>query len=443
MNEPANKAATSAALRSFEASWRARPADGLAAMRGDAMQRFLALGLPTPRDESWRYTNLRAMAAMSFIDAPRIANGAVTAAPGESWIAGAGMSAIRILNGYPQLGAGADSGLAHVAVRSLRAVAESEPKVIAERHTAAAESEEGRWTLLNRALFVDGLHLRITGRVAGPILVVHAANCPDGSHAVHSRLIVETGPGAAATIIEHHLGAGGGTLLANRATEIDLAPGASIEHYRVFSGDERTTQFDSVDVRHGADSRCRQFTVVLGGALVRTDLRAHLGGIGAQHDSYALLAGRGARQIDCVNTIVHAAPHTTSNQTARAIGAGSSRVVFNSKVIVERGAAGAQSQQSSRGLLLSPNAELDTRPQLQIHEDDVKCAHGATTGRLDPDMLFYLLSRGIERSAAQSLLIYAFLDDVLTGIASMPTRRAIEDALVEELPDADLLRSFR
>lgn len=437
---PGTAAATSAALRSFETAWRARPADPLATMRAQSMHRFLALGLPTGRDESWRYTNLRAIAARSFVDAPRIAAGAAAA---QSWLAGPGMAVIRIVNGYPEIDDAAERPDAAFAARSLGAILAHDPGFLAARLAPVENLDEGRWALLNRALFVDGLYLRITGRVAEPILIVHSANSAGENCAIHSRLIVEAAPGAEATIIEHHLGPAAHPVLANRATQIDLEAGAAIEHFRVFSGDERTTHFDALDLRQAADSRCRQFTIVLGGALVRTNLRARLGATGATHDSYALLVGHDARHVDCVNTIVHAASRTHSTQTARAIGAGTSRVVFNSKVIVDRGTVGAQSRQSCRSLLLSPTAEVDTRPQLEIHADDVQCAHGATTGRLDPDMLFYLLSRGIERPAAQSLLIYAFLDDVLTGISSAPARRAIEDALIAQLPDADLLRTFR
>jgi Fe-S cluster assembly protein SufD len=146
--------------------------------------------------------------------------------------------------------------------------------------------------------------------------------------------------------------------------------------------------------------------------------------------------------VDCVNIATHAAPDTRSRQTARAIATGESRVVFNSKVIVRAGAVRSESAQSCRGLLMSPDAEIDTRPQLEIHADEVKCAHGATTGRLDPDMLFYLLSRGLDRATAQSLLVYAFLADVLTGMPAS-TRAAVDAALIGQLPGSDLLEKFR
>ena len=153
--------------------------------------------------------------------------------------------------------------------------------------------------------------------------------------------------------------------------------------------------------------------------------------------------GRDARHVDCVNIVTHAAPNTQSTQTARGIASDSSRVIFNSKVIVNARSVNAQSQQSFRGLLLSPTAEIDSRPQLEIHADEVKCAHGATTGRLDPDMLFYMLSRGIDRDIAQSLLVYAFLSDVLTDMSVPSARSSIESALIAQLPDSQILRKFR
>jgi Fe-S cluster assembly protein SufD len=182
---------------------------------------------------------------------------------------------------------------------------------------------------------------------------------------------------------------------------------------------------------------------VLGGGLVRSSLEARLNQRGASLESYSLLVGHQERHVDCVNIVTHAAPNTRSRQTARAIASDVSRVIFNSKVIVNAGAIGSDSKQSCRGLLLSPSAEIDTRPQLEIHADEVKCAHGATTGRLDPDMLFYLLSRGLDRETAQSLLVYAFLADVLTGMSVSSARSAIENALISQLPDSQILRNFR
>ena len=248
---------------------------------------------------------------------------------------------------------------------------------------------------------------------------------------------------ANAIILEHHLQQGEHAPLSNSATRILLGPQARIEHYRVFSGGADATHVDSLEARLRRDSELRQFTVVQGGALVRASLDARLLEPGAVLESNSLLVGHGERHVDCVNVVTHAAPCTRSRQTARAIAGGTSRVIVNSKVVVDPGAAEAQSQQSCRGLLLSTTAEIDSRPQLEIHADAVKCAHGATTGRLDPEMLFYMLARGLDRDTAQSLLIFAFLDDVMTGMSVPRARSAVEHALIAQLPDSKRLEGIR
>ena len=246
-------------------------------------------------------------------------------------------------------------------------------------------------------MFIDGLYLKIKTRVAAPLVILHLATADGPDTVAYPRVIIEAAPGSSATIIEHHVRQGAQTPLCNSATRIALERDAQIEHYRVISTDPQTTHIDSLEVCQERDSGCRQFTIVLGGGLVRASLDARLNEPGAHLDSYSLLVGHEERHVDCVNVVTHGATDTRSRQTARAIASGTSRVIFNSKVVVQAGAVRSDSQQSCRGLLLSPSAEIDSRPQLEIHTDEVKCAHGATTGRLDPDMLFYMLSRGLDR----------------------------------------------
>jgi Fe-S cluster assembly protein SufD len=297
--------------------------------------------------------------------------------------------------------------------------------------------------LLNTALFIDGLYLKITKRVTTPLVILHVSTADSANEVAHPRVIIDATAGSSATIIEHHLAQGEIAPLNNSNTHIALARDAQLEHYRVYATGPGASHLDSLDIHQAAGSQCKQFTIALGGGLVRSSLEAHLNAPGASLDSYSLLAGHQDRHVDCVNIVTHGAPDTRSRQTARAIAGDVSRVIFNSKVIVKAGAINSNSQQSCRGLLLSPTAEIDTRPQLEIHADEVKCAHGATTGRLDPDMLFYLLSRGLDRKTAQSLLVYAFLADVLTDMSVTSARAAIENALISQLPDSQILRNFR
>jgi Fe-S cluster assembly protein SufD len=432
----------SAALRSFAAQWQARSVDSLTPVRERAMQRFLKLGLPTLRDETWRYTNLRGLAAQSFVDAPRRSRGDVESAASISLLGAADRPAsLLMVNGYPILPA--SGGHEGIEVHSLKELARRDPGTLLRFLEPLSDADQQRWALLNTALFVDGLYLKVTGRAPAPLLILHVAT-GDGAHNIaYPRVIIEAAPGSSATIVEHHVGQGEHTPLNNSNTHIALRRDARVEHYRVYSTDAGATHIDSLDIRQDQGSVCKQFTIVLGGGLVRTALESHLNEPGASLDSYSLLVGHAERHVDCVNIVTHGAPDTRSNQTARAIASDVSRVIFNSKVIVNAGAVHAHSQQSCRGLLLSPTAEIDTRPQLEIHTDEVKCAHGATTGRLDPDMLFYMLSRGLDRDTAQSLLVYAFLADVLTGMSVTSARASIESALIAQLPDSQTLRKFR
>jgi len=442
---PASAAARSSpALRSFEAQWFARGTDPLSALREQAMELFLRLGLPSMHDESWRYTNLRKLSAQSYVDAPRAPSGTLQPTA-QLCLLGEDERAATVLmvNGCPVLPQRMDLSINGIDINSLEEIARTDKKLISHLLEPLAENDIARWRLLNTALFVDGLYLKISTRVETPLVILHVATADHPGTVAYPRVIIDASPGSSATIIEHHVQQGSDTPLCNSSSLIKLERDASIEHYRVFATDHRTTHLDSLEIRQRQGSRCRQFTIALGGGLTRCSLEAELTEPGAELDSYSLLVGHEERHVDCVNVVRHGAKHTTSRQTARAIASGNSRVIINSKVVVDAGASKADSQQSLRGLLLSPTAEIDSRPQLEIHTDEVKCAHGATTGRLDPNMLFYMLSRGLDRDTAQSLLIYAFLADVLTGMSVHSARNAIENALIPQLPDSQVLRKFR
>jgi Fe-S cluster assembly protein SufD len=432
----------SAALRSFASQWRTRPADSLSPLREQALQRFLSLGLPNQRDESWRYTNLRSLAAQSFVDAPLALSGNVEPGASLSLLGNSSAPTVTLVNGHPLWPVAGDLSNG-IEIHSLRDIAQVDPMRLRRYLEPLPDADQQRWALLNTALYLDGLFIKITARLTVPLVILHIASGDDANAIAYPRVIVEAAPGSGAILIEQHVARGEQPPLINSSTQISLGNGAEVEHYRVYATGAGATHLDSLRIRQDRDSRCKQFTVALGGGLVRTNLEAHLDAPGASLESHSLLVGHEDRHVDCVNIVTHGAPDTQSSQTARAIAGDTSRLIFNSKVIVDAGAARSQSQQSCRGLLLSPDAEIDTRPQLEIHADEVKCAHGATTGRLDPDMLFYMLSRGLDRETAQSLLVFAFLADVLTGMSVESARAAIENALISQLPDSQTLRKFR
>jgi len=484
----------SPALAAFGEAWARREAQPdshgsvMHELRAAAMNRFNRLGLPTMRDESWHYSNLRALSLRSFRPvspaaaanagagaASRAAASAEGAAAAASVAAAAGAPAARgalptswldpagtaHADAQPRSGSQPDAawpvlhlldglpvGLeavpqAGMQLQSLSRLEQADPHHLARLSPPASDAEQQRWLLLNTALYEDGVHVRLTGECPRPLLIVHHAAAAGAATLSNPRVIIEAEAHSRGIVIEHHLGGAEHELLRNSACIAQLAAGAHLEHYRVFSDGAKTTHFDHLLVRQAADSSFLQHTVALGGGFVRSTLEAALRAPGAALDSHALIAVNAADHCDGVNLVSHEAARTRSRQTARLIAGQRGRAICNSKVVVAPGAQKADSVQSCRGLLLSAGAEIDTRPQLEIYADDVKCAHGATTGRLDPDMLFYLLSRGLDRGAAQSLLVFAFLADVLTGMSLEPVRGAIEAHLVSQLPDSDILRQFR
>jgi Fe-S cluster assembly protein SufD len=437
-------AAKSAALRSFEAQWLAREADPISALREKAMERFLRLGLPTTRDESWRYTNLRHLSGQKFVDAPRTTTEVVEPTASLCLLGtNERVATVLLVNGYPVLPMAIDLAFNGIEISSLRDLSRTDPALLSRHLEPLSDAADARFRLLNTALFIDGLYLKVTKHVATPLVILHLATADGPDDVAYPRVIIDAAPGSKATIIEHHVQQGENTPLCNSATHIALKKDAELEHYRVFATGLKATHIDTLDVRQEHGSRLRQFTIALGGGLVRASLDARLNEPNSSLESFSLLVGHEERHVDCVNLVAHGAPDTRSQQTARILASGTSRVIFNSKVVVDAGAIRSESQQSCRGLLLSPSAEIDSRPQLEIHADEVKCAHGATTGRLDPDMLFYMLSRGLDRETAQTLLIFAFLADALVGMSVTSARAAIESALIGQLPDSQVLQKFR
>jgi Fe-S cluster assembly protein SufD len=340
----------SPALRSFESQWFARGPDPLSALRERAMERFLRLGLPSMHDESWRYTNLRKLSAQSYVDAPRAPTGTLQPTA-QLCLLGEDERAATLLmvNGYPVLPQRTDSSINGIEINSLQEISRADKKLVSQLLEPLSDSDIARWRLLNTALFVDGLYLKISTRVETPLVILHLATADHPGTAAYSRVIIDAAPGSSATIIEHHVQDGADTPLCNSASLISLERDAAIEHYRVFATDHRTTHLDSLEVRQRQGSRCRQFTIALGGGLTRCSLEAELTEPGAELDSYSLLVGHEQRHVDCVNVVKHAGKHTRSRQTVRALASGASRVVINSKVVVDAGATHANSEQSLRG----------------------------------------------------------------------------------------------
>jgi Fe-S cluster assembly protein SufD len=389
----------------------------LAGLRRDAMARFERQGLPTPRVEAWRYTNLANLAQIPFA-AP--ANDAAPVAAPAPLVADA--LRLVLVNGrlrpdlapLPALPAG-------LVVRSLPEALAADPAL------AAALGGDGEAMLsLNAALLSGGVVIELA---AGTVLdrPVELASLgsagPDAPVAFHPRHLLRLGEGAALTLVESH--AGTGAYWSHPVLQAELARGARLTHLKL-----QEEGPDAFHLAHGAvrlDAAARYDALVLqgGAALARHALRVELAGEGAQCSIAGLYLGRGRQHLDNTLEVIHAAPGGASRQLFKGVLADRARGVFQGRIVVERDAQKSDGQQLCRTLLLSDRAEIDVKPELEINADDVKCSHGAAAGDIDEDALFYLRARGIDRAAARRMLIEAFFGELLEEVEDEKLRLAL------------------
>ena len=433
-------ALTDRIIEDFASAARTLPAVGHAATRRrSALKTLEARGLPSSRDENWRYANLRALERVRFLPAP-----AAESLP-ELPAALPGIARYVFIDGRfaaaasaPLAAAASAADAAAVGLLSQRPAAGT-----AEPSTTEPAGTDERFALLNEAFATDGLVIEVPAAAADPtqVEVLFVASAAAESGASYPRLEVLLAPGAQLQLIERHLSAGGQGSFVTGAVHVQLARGARLTHYRLQDLNERSLLFDTLSAQIAADACYRLHAINTGAQSARSTLAVRIAGERAELSLGIAALGDRQQVQDAYAVVEHAAPAARTQQSFRGIAAARSRVAFNGKIIVAPGAHGTDSSQSLRGLLAGPEAEIDVRPQLEIYTDDVRCSHGATAGKLDENMLFYLLSRGLERESAQRLLKWAFLEDVIAQITLRPLRRQIEERLAGQLRD-DALREL-
>ena len=313
--------------------------------------------------------------------------------------------------------------------------------------TAAPErlpAGDARFALLNDAFANDAAVIRVGAADAQPscIEVLFIARAAAANAASYPRLDVRVASDARLTLVERHVSLQSDANFVNVAVEIDVARGATMTHFRVQQTGARAAFIDTLHATVAENATYQQHLVHLGALSARSTVHVRLAGARSAVRLHALSAAKEHQVHDGYALVEHAAPHATSEQIFRGIAAGRARAAFNSKVTVREAAHGTDSRQSLRGLLAGTEAEIDLRPQLEIHTDDVRCSHGATAGKLDDAVLFYLLSRGLEPDTAQQLLKWAFLADVVAKIDIPDLKRSIELALAGRIDVAADLKDL-
>lgn len=406
----------------------------LAPLRRAGAETHASLGLPTPKDEEWKYTSVRGLVdAGPWSASPTVDVAAEQLTP---WTFGElDTTLVAVVNGRFAPGLSRIDGDPAVEVLPLVDAVARDPELAA---LVDASDEVARHTFaaLNTAAFEGGLCVRVRkGRKANrPVHVLHLGV---GEGARFPRLLVVCEEGSDASLIESYATLGSERGFTDAVTEVNVASNAHLEHVKVQREHDESFHIALTSVRQEADSAYNGYSVTFGGALTRNDLNVFLGGTNIHSRLDGVYALDGEQLCDNHTRLDHAFPHCDSFQVVKGVLDGHSKGVFNGKIFVHQDAQKTDAKQTNQALLLSPTASIDTKPQLEIFADDVKCTHGATVGQLREDAMFYLRSRGIPASEAEALLVYAFASEVLEKITVAEVRAELEETLFRKLADAE------
>lgn len=305
-------------------------------------------------------------------------------------------------------------------------------QAVAKRLDNTLDRDSTQLAALNSARFEDGLLIRLaSGARLDQPLTVQCVTDAGESGSAYPRIVIDAGSDSAITLVEEHLALGESPVLVSSVTEMNLEPRAEITYVRLSLENECVRHIGATGARLRAGASLDCHSIGLGGALRRHDLQVRL----EEPEAFARLNGitltQGRQHYDNHTVIDHVAPRCNSEETYRCLAAGHSHAIFNGRIHIFRDAQQSFADMNNKNLLLSTNAEIDTKPELEIYADDVKCAHGATVGQLDETALFYLLTRGIDRHSAATMLSMAFVKELVDQIPLEEVRESINQRLSE------------
>ncbi len=405
----------------------------LPALRRKSMDRFTELGFPTTRNEDWHFTSVTPIAERVF-KIPPTRSGPATLSPQDVTALVIGDPAwhrLVFVNGRFESSLSNFAGLpAEVRITTLAEALKESPEFVAEHLGKLAKSDAQTFTAFNTAFAQDGvvIHVPRGEVVEAPIHIVHIADSHAAGAGIHPRLLVVAEPLSRIAIVESFAcnGTMGAAYLVNAVAEIEVGNGARVDHYKIQRESTDSFHVSTTQVRQGRDSTYHSFSYAAGAALSRTNIYTQLAGDGGEARLNGLYLIDGAQHADHQTFVEHLAPSCASRELYKGILDGGSHGVFNGKVYVDPIAQKTDGKQTNHALLLSDHARVDTKPQLEIFADDVKCTHGATVGRLDEGALFYMKSRGLGAENARALLTYAFAAEVLETIELDVLREGLE-----------------
>lgn len=436
----------------FQAVRQSRAADSpswLTELGDQAWSKFTELGFPTARrgNERWKYTNVAPIAKADFglvkdgiIDPGRWADLQRAAPWQDSW------TNLVFVDGRFSAALSSPNGLnAGVTVSNLAEAIKSGSDNLREVLAKHADFQEDGFTALNTAFLDDGAFVEVPDGCAltTPVNLIYLTSSFPQPAVSHPRTLIVVGASAQATVIESYVGAKdtelGAEHLTNGVTEIMVGDGASVDHYRLMTEDSRAFHVGVSRVSQGRDSDFSSASFATGATLARNDFEVLLDGPGASCALSGLYLTADAQHMDNLISIDHAQPHTSSELNYKGILDGKSRAVFGGQVLVRKDAQKVTAHQSDKNLLLSPQAEVDSKPSLLIYADDVQCGHGATAGHVDQGSLFYLRSRGLDPDTASRMLVHAFAREIIETVKVKYLKDFLDDLFLEAIPDSRIL----
>jgi Fe-S cluster assembly protein SufD len=397
-------------------------------LRRDGFARFCEAGFPTPHDEDWRFTNVSAIAQTPF----RLAcNGRARLSQQELEpyrVSGVGCQLV-FVNGHfvrelSLLGKLPDG----VKVSSLAGEISSNPEAIEPHLGHYLDIRRDAFCALNTAFVEDGAYVHIPRGtlVEEPICLLFASTGDDAPSISHPRNLIVAEEDSQATFVEDYASLDGGAVFCNTVTELVAGDHTVVSHYMVEREHKEAFNISTLRIQQERSTNVVSHSLLLGGALVRNNVHPVLAGEGGECLINGLFIGNGRQHLDNYMLVEHASPRCSSRQFYNGILDGHAHGVFHGRIIVRKDAQKTDAKQTNRNLLLSDDAQIDTKPQLEIYADDVKCTHGATIGQIEGDALFYLRSRGIDEVSARKLLLFAFASECLDRMKQGPVRKHVE-----------------
>ena len=402
-------------------------------LREDAFARFCDVGFPTTHDEDWRFTNISAIARTDF----RLAS-TTKVAPAEVAPYKFGPTACELVfvNGHFAAELSSVGQLpSGVEVNGLAREIESNPGAVESDLGRYLDTQRDAFSALNTAFAEDGayIHVRKGTVVEKPISLLFISTASDVPLMSHPRNLIVAEEDSQVTIVEDYVSLGESTALCNTATELVAGDSSVISHYMIEREHHQAFNVSTLRIQQGRSANVASHSILFGGGLVRNNVHPVLAGEGGECLINGLFVGSGQQHLDNYMLVEHAKPHCASRQFYNGILDGRSHGVFHGRIVVHKDAQKTDAKQTNRNLLLSDGAQIDTKPQLEIYADDVKCTHGATIGQIEENALFYLRSRGIDELSARKLLLFAFASECLDRMRLSSARDHVEKLIHGQL----------